>query len=154
MLMRYWAIMSFSRASPFRCKAAYFGLFAILLLTFGPVISQVQAVLLVNNAMASHVVSDHQSMVHHISAQHTEAKVVEKLPAANSLPSHHFMSLCGYCDLIHHSPLVIFYSPFLIDTFSARLVVYPQYFVDYCSPAYSKALSRAPPVKLAIAITS
>ena len=146
--------MSFSRASPFRCRAAYFGLFAILLLTFGPVISQVQAVLLVNNAMASHVVSDHQSMVHHISAQHTEAKVVEKLSAANSLPSHHFMSLCGYCDLIHHSPLVIFYSPFRIDTFSARLVVYPQYFVDYCSPAYSKALSRAPPVKLAIAITS
>lgn len=140
--------MSFSRGSSFRCKIAYLGLFAILLLTFGPVISQVRAVLVLNNSMFSPM-NHHQLKIHSITLQTKAVTVsIDQHITSKSIPLHHFMSLCGYCDLAHHSPLISYDNPLIIQSFSPVQSFYPLYIVDYCPSFYSKGLSRAPPVKL------
>lgn len=136
--------MSFSRSSSLHYKIACFGLFAILLITFGPVISQVQAMLLLDHSAAIQKMSHHESMAQ-ATTSHEGHSVPHNQKIKTSPTSHHFMSLCGYCDLVHHTPIVTFYTPIIIAEPLPLQVIPPLYLVDYRSPSYSKALSRAPP---------
>lgn len=146
--------MSFPKSSSFHYKIACLGLFAILLITFGPVISQVQAMLLLNSSEATHNMSHHQSMAQQTTIKANHLSTTDKQKIQTTSTSHHFMSLCGYCDLVHHSPIIAIYLPLTIAESPPQQIISPLYLIDYRSPSYCKALSRAPPFKLINTITS
>lgn len=119
----------------------YLALFAMLMLFLGPLTTQILAI-------AAYTPSNNQQHLHqHIVKNSTEQHHLhnKKLAKANSAPlSHHSMSACGYCDLVH-SPILFTYVPVIANA--------PPYFQQYIShhteiiflPLYNTSLSRAPP---------
>ncbi|UYZ84412.1 DUF2946 domain-containing protein [Entomomonas sp. E2T0] len=120
---------------------AYLGLFAVLMLTIGPVTSQILA--MVSVASHSMTMSQHETMDH---SNHHNTISSDQSASQTSTPqtNHHQMSLCGYCDLLH-TPVLTTYIAVIVQAPPIHQYTTPYHFNDIFSPLYNSPLSRAPP---------
>lgn len=108
-------------------------LFAILMLTGGPVVSK---------ALAFNS-STYMAMLCHTKVIDKNNRPIGHSPINNK---HHLtMSQCGYCDLVYYSPILTVHSPNFEQTISYLFITANLYIVDFRSPSYHHALGRAPP---------
>lgn len=132
---------SFRRKTKQRYLACL-GLFAVLMLTFGPVTSQILA--LASVASQSHTMSQHETMDH---SNHHNSTTSKQAESSTSQADHHSTSLCGYCDLLH-TPVLATYIPVILQADSIHQYVTPYHLDDIFAPLYNSPLSRAPPSSL------
>ncbi|MFD1261747.1 DUF2946 domain-containing protein [Entomomonas asaccharolytica] len=112
------------------------GLFAVLMLTIGPVTSQILA--MVSFASHSTTMSQHEAMDHSNHHNPTNTDQTE------SQTNHHQMNLCGYCDLLH-TPVLTTNVTVALQAPVIHQYITPYFFSDIFSPLYNSPLSRAPP---------
>lgn len=114
------------------------------MLTFGPVTTQILAMFSATpHSIATH---NHKAMNH---APQNDS-ITSSIPTHKTTQTtekqqpHHWMSQCGYCDLLH-SPVLTTYTSVIIQVLPIQPALITHYQVDILSPFYNTALSRAPP---------
>lgn len=132
---------SFRRKTKQRYLACL-GLFAVLMLTFGPTTSQILAMA----SFASHpaTMSHHEIMDH---AKHHNTTTAQVTSKTTTQTNHHAMNLCGYCDLLH-TPVLSTSVIIVLPAISIHQYITSYYLHDAFSLFYTSPQSRAPPYSL------
>lgn len=122
----------------------YISLFAVLMLFLGPLTTQIIA-MGVYSSQKSTSHQHHQQLAQQVTEQHHAHTEMPVDTNAGSIPSsHHNMSACGYCDLLH-SPVLFTYTPIVAHA-PPHFQQHPPYPTKLIViPLYNSPLSRAPP---------